>query len=124
MAARDNAHHLLRAGAEGRRTLAGIKDPQTPGSARANVNQSTTRLQRRRDLIHHLGNLRQIGGDGVSHLLVFLVNHRQHLFGGEDINVGAIGVATLGQQFAQVDTHRNLFSHGGGQYKELIIPFL
>lgn len=61
MAARDNAHHLLRAGAEGRRTLAGIKDPQTPGSARANVNQSTTRLQRRRDLIHHLGNLRQIG---------------------------------------------------------------
>jgi 2-polyprenyl-6-methoxyphenol hydroxylase-like FAD-dependent oxidoreductase len=60
----------------------------------------------------------------VGHLLVFLVNHRQHLFGGEGVNVGAIGVAALGQQFAQVDTHRNLFIHSGAQYKELIIPFM
>ena len=29
MAARDDAHHLFGASAEGRRTLAGVKDPQT-----------------------------------------------------------------------------------------------
>ena len=60
----------------------------------------------------------------MGYLLVFPVYHRQHLEGGEGVNVGAVGVTSLGQQFAQVDTHRNLVILSGAQYKELFIPCL
>ena len=61
----------------------------------------------------------------MGHLLVFLVNNRQHLDGGQGVYIGAIGIAALGQQRAQVDTHTQTSSITvKPDSKELIIPIM
>ena len=124
MSAGDNPHHLLRTGAKGRRAFAGVQNTQTPRRAGADVNQPSPGPQRRRHFIHDFRYLRQVRRYRLRHLLIFLVYHRQHVDSGEGVNVGAVGVASLGQQFAQVDTHKNLVILSCAQYKEFFIPFM
>ncbi len=106
MTACDQADNLFRAGAESGWAFAGVENPQAPGGARADVNQAAAVTERVGDAVNQLCNLRNIRRDGVSNLLIFIVNDRQHLFGGEGVNVGAVRVAPFSQQFAQVDIHR------------------
>ena len=125
MAASDDPYYLLRARAERRRAFAGIEDPEAAGGAGANVDQAPAVLDGGSDFIHHLGNLRQIGGDRLGYQLVLLVDNRQHVDGGQGVYIGAIGIAALGQQCAQVDTHHKTSSVTVEiDSKELIIPFM
>ena len=77
-----------------RRIVADRLNGRPARSAGANNDQAPSPAYRRGGDINQPGDIRQTGADRLRYLLIILMQHRQHIGGGEAIDVGGLRVTT------------------------------